>query len=316
MESNYSNLQKSILKTLAFFDIFDYPLTLVEVYKWLYQPIGEYSLYDISQELQGGALSSLVSSADGFYFLSGRQAIIKTRLRRYQMAEKKYQIALRAATFLRWIAFVRMIAVCNNVGYNNGSKDSDIDFFIIVKQGRLWWSRLAITLVTTLLGIRRHGIKVVDRVCLSFYTADNHLNLSDISLKPIDPYLVYWLATLAPIYNRDTYDQFMESNYWLKDYLPNYHFNYLNNRRSVKDVPYVEFFRNLDKFILQGRLGDYLEKISQLIERKRLKSFFGASANRSNTNVVMSDSMLKLHKTDRREIYKNIWKEKLSQLGI
>lgn len=317
MSQDFSRLEKAILQTLAFFDVFDYPLTLVEIHKWLYRPDRRYQLSEILQALAGDNLKVKVQSSNGFYFLNNRHSIVRIRLDRYNIAEKKFKIALKATRFLRWIAFVRMIAICNNVGYNNGSKDSDIDFFIIVRQGRLWWSRLVITLVTTFLGIRRHGTKVVDRVCLSFYTATDHLNLSDISLKPIDPYLVYWFATLAPIYNRHkTYEIFLQSNIWLKDYLPNLYETLPSKRRFVEDRPYINALRKVDNAILSTKAGDMMEKISRALELKKIKNYFGSSMTQDNTNVIMSSSMLKLHKIDRRDKYKNMWQDKLNKLGL
>lgn len=315
--SNLSSLEKSVLKTISYFDVFDHPLTLMEVYKWLYQPDQKYSLHQVSQVLNSEAFKSYISHKYGFYFLLNRDDIVRTRLNRYSIAEKKFRRALKTVKFLRFIAFIKMIAVCNNVGYNNGSKDSDIDFFIIVSKGRLWWARLVITLVTTLLGVRRHGNKIVDRVCLSFYTADNHLNLDDISLKPLDPYLIYWFATLAPIYDRDnTYHKFMSANSWLKEYLPNFYLTNLSLRRSVSDSKLISFLRNIDKAILSTRLGDFLENVSKVVELKKIKVYFGSSPSESNTNVVMTDDMLKLHKTDRREKYKKLWEEKINHLGL
>lgn len=315
-ELNFNNLEKAILKTLAFFDVFDYPLTLIEVHKWLYQPGAFYSLMEVVTVLNSEQLKSKISQKKGFYFLKSRDHIVDIRLSRYQIAEKKFKIALKATRFLRWISFVKMIAVCNNVGYNNGSKDSDIDFFIVVRQGRLWWSRLLITITTTLLGVRRHGYKVVDRVCLSFYTADSHLDLSDISLKPVDPYLIYWFATLAPIYDRGIYQKFLGANSWLKEYLPNFYNTQLNDRRSVKDKKYIKVWRSIDKFVLKGSFGNLLEKISRTVELQKIKSYFGNSLAQTNTNVIMSETMLKLHKIDRREKYKNMWQEKLTKLEI
>lgn len=311
-----TNLSNAILKTIAYFDVFDYPMTAIEVYKWLYQPDDEYSLDQVRDVLESEELSA-VQAKHGFYFLNGREDIITTRLLRYQIAEKKFKIARRTMKVLRHLAFVEMVAICNNVGYNNGSAESDIDFFIIARSGRLWWTRLLVTTATTLLGVRRHGIKVVDRVCLSFYTSDSHLNLSDIALKPSDPYLVYWFATLAPIYNPyGVYEELLRSNSWLKDYVPNFYTTELTTRRKVVDTSFAAFSKSIDKKVLQGSLGSWVEKVAKALEISRMKRYLGSALTEPDSNVVVKDDMLKLHKTDRRELFKQKWNERLTRLGL
>lgn len=318
MPNQNQKLENAILKTAAFFDIFDYPLTLVEVYKWLYLPESEnkYQLLDIFDSLAGEALSEKIGCHKGFYFLAGRQDIIKIRLYRYRSAEKKFRIALKTTKWLSWLSFLKMIAVCNNAGYNNATEKSDIDFFIVVKKGRLWLSRLMITLAATLLRVRRHDKKIVDRVCLSFYLADDHLNLADIALKPTDSYLVYWLTTLAPIYDQGVCSEFTQANDWLKKYLPNFYFPVLNNRRTIKDSGFVKFIKSLGELIWGGIAGDWLEKFAKLIELKKINKYLGSSINELNTNVVISESMLKFHKIDRRAEYYSTWQQKLKELGV
>ena len=315
----FSDLQKSIISTIAYFDVFDYPLTLVEIHKWLYQPDQKYSLLNISEALDSDELAEVIDSENGFYFLKNRNQIVQTRLERYSIAEPKFKIALKVARCLRWLAFVQGICVCNNVGYNNGNKKSDIDFFIIVQKGRLWWARLVVTLVTTFLGLRRRGKKVVDRVCLSFYVASDYLNLSDIAIKPNDIYLTYWFATLAPIYNNSQnqiYQELIKTNGWLKNYLPNFKSTRLSNRRSVQDSQVTRFSKKIDKFMLNSFIGNWLEKIAKLIQIKKIKRYVGSAISEPDAKVVMSDSILKLHKTDRRRHYFELWQKKLKELNI
>ena len=316
LSANFNNLEKAILKTLAFFDVFDYPLTLVEIYKWLYQPDKSYQLFEISQALASPNLEKAIAAEKSFYFLAGRQSLVNARLERYQIAEKKFKIAKKLIFWLRWLVFIEMIAVCNNAAYSNASQKSDVDFFIIVRQGRLWWSRLAVTLLATLLRLRRHGQKTTDRVCLSFYLADSHLNLADISLKPVDPYLVYWLATLAPVYDLDIYQRFIGANRWLTNYLPNFYGLALNQRRFVSDRGYLKFSKGFDRLILGGLIGDWLEELARLIQLTRVKKYFGSAINQSDTKVVISQAMLKFHQTDRRSLYRELWRQKTKSLGI
>lgn len=312
-----SDLEKSILRTLAFFDIFDYPLTLVEIHKWLYQSTRPYSLLEILNALNSEHIKSLTEHQFGFYFFTGRSGIVRIRLNRYQIAEKKFKIALRSVRFLSWLGTLSMVAVCNNVGYNNGTKKSDIDFFMIITKGRLWWGRLMITLITTLLGVRRHGVKIIDRVCLSFYTAKSHLNLDDISLRPTDPYLIYWFATLTPIYSSDeTYLEFMKANGWLKDFLPNFYNYYPTSRRSITSNHLVSWVKKVDRFIVGSWFGNWAEKFAQLIEARHVKEYLGDAVNQNNTNVVISSDMLKFHKVDRRDQYRQAFEERLIKLNL
>ena len=310
------NLEKAILKTLAFFDIFDYPLTLVEIYRWLYQPGRQYRLFEIFQVLDSEDLSGRINYKNGFYFLAGRQNIIQTRLERYQVAERKFRIALRAAGWIRFIAFVKMIAVCNNAGYSNADDERDIDFFIIVKQGRLWWTRLVVTLLLTVLGLRRHGEKIIDRVCLSFYITDDRLNLEHIALSQEDPYLVYWFGTLTPIYDKGKYQQFMAANAWLKNYLPDFYHYFSTGRRQIKDSGYIKFSKKIDEFILGGFLGDWFEKAVKFIQLSKMKRNTKSAVNQPGNKVIISDSMLKFHETDKRVEYKERWRQKLNRLEI
>lgn len=315
-QEQYSNLEKAILKTVVFFDIFNYPLTIVEIYKWLYQADKNYQLLEIIKAFESDSLTAKISTKHGFYFLTSRESIIKTRLERYQIAEKKFKIGLKIARWLRWLAFIKMIAICNNAGYNNATPQSDVDFFIIVRKGRLWLSRLMITLAATILGVRRHDQKFIDRVCLSFYISDDNLNLADIALKPTDPYLVYWFSTLAPIYDLDTSQNFFTANAWLKNYLINFYRPILNYRRQVFDNKFMKFSKEVDKIVLGGKIGDWLERIAKRLQAKKVKRYFGDTVDRSNTNVVISESILKFHKTDRRQEYQDLWQKKLISLGV
>jgi hypothetical protein len=310
-------LKQAIIRTLAFFDIFDYPLTLVEIHKWLYleKSISKFSLFDVLQILENDNLKKYIENRDGFYFLSGRVDIIKTRLYRYQLAEKKFKIALRTVRLLKWFVPTKMISVCNNVGYNNGTEKSDIDFFIIVDKNRLWWSRLYITIITTLMGVRRHDQKFIDRICLSFYIAKDHLDISDISLNPDDVYLIFWFATLAPIYDFKTYQDFFNSNKWVLNYLPNYYPNFLNNRRRVIDNKSSLAVKAFNSLIFK-KFGDIMEKIAKLIQTKKVEKYFGQKSGDLGLNVVISSSMFKLHKTDRREFYRQEWHKRLEKLNI
>src|SRR3989339_2255006 len=89
-------LEKSILSTISYFDIFDFPLTLMEIWKWLWSDREPhvFRLDEIRETLEeSGYLQKRLGAQGGFYFLTGREGIIQTRLERYSLAELKYHKA-------------------------------------------------------------------------------------------------------------------------------------------------------------------------------------------------------------------------------
>ncbi len=123
----------------------------------------------------------------------------------------------------------------NNSGNNNARRDSDIDLFIITSANRLYLTRFLITLVLTVMRLRRHGKKVIDRLCLSFYVSEDSLEFEQIKVGEKDPYLVYWMANLFPLYDRGGYDEFLAKNSWLKNNLPNHLSKHGSFQRRVED---------------------------------------------------------------------------------
>lgn len=59
-----------------------------------------------------------------------------------------------------------------------------------------------------------------------FIVTQDAQDFSRILLSPSDPYLIYWLAHLVPVYHRDfvLYDNIYEENKRLQYYLPNFPF--------------------------------------------------------------------------------------------
>lgn len=249
-----------------------------------------------------------METKSGFYFFSGKQDIIDQRLKNYRLAERKYKIARRAARWLSRLKNVLFIAVCNKAGYNNASTESDIDFFIIARSGHLWSTRFLVTALMTLLGIRRHDNKYVDRICLSFYITDSHFDLSDITLKPEDPHLAFWLGAFTPIYDECCGQNFFAANAWLAEALPNCYPPVSSLRRRIG----ASFN---DSIQIENNQG-FAEPLFELIQEPKIKKYFGSMINQSDHNVVITPTIMKFHKNDRRLHYRQLWQEKLERLGV
>jgi len=122
--------------------------------------------------------------------------------------------------YLRFVPFIRMVAVCNNLAFGNVDENSDIDLFIIAKKGRLFTVRILITAFLHILGVRRHGDKVSRRFCLSFFVDDSFLDFKSIAIEN-DIYLAYWCKTLVPIVDDGVFKDFWDINRKWADKLAN-----------------------------------------------------------------------------------------------
>lgn len=327
-----NDLKQSILKTLAYFDVFGYPLTKEELWRLRYgytdNPDLRMTYADFIRALDGsGSLHGVAERSSGFYFLPGREENVATRQRAVKWFEEKMKIAKRAIKKLRWVPFLRAVFVCNTLAGPGLEKGSDIDVFVVVRKGRLWLARLLATIVLSLFGLRRTKKIFKDRVCLSFYVTDDNLNLSKIALDEdlsgaasakSDIYLMYWLAQLIPIYDPDNlHTSIQRANQWVKKYLPNAFVPYeLSERLRVSDSVVSKFVKGLLERMWSGSYGDLMEKQAREAQKARMKMNYASVQNEPDTRVIVSEQMLKFHENDRRKEYRERWREKCKKYVI
>lgn len=71
----------------------------------------------------------------------------------------RHRLALR---LLELFPQILLIALCNSRAMGEADENSDIDLFIIAKKGNLWTVRFIVTILTSILGVRRrntHGLQ-------------------------------------------------------------------------------------------------------------------------------------------------------------
>ncbi len=297
-------LVESILKTIRFYDLFDFPLMADEIRDHLYRYTYPLHIKELKLTLVHLVESGQLLLLRDYYTLPGRESIVETRKTRRFIAEKFWTRTRLYGQYMRAVPFVKMIAVCNNLAYDNPNEQSDIDLFIVIKSGRMWIARLIITLVLQFYGVRRHGDKVVGRFCLSFFVTDKKLNMEELELKPEDPYLAYWTKNLSPIYGEDTFKYFKELNeQWLLTYGLKFSNHQLRNMYYHKERKTKRFA----EWLLGGKLGDFIEWI--LKKTYKRKTMSGLRKLGDKANVLVSDDILKFHNIDRRRDYYQSWKQ-------
>ena len=294
------NLEKSILKTISYYDVFDYPLTAVEIWQWLWQYKCKLSKLVFCLE-NSNELKNYLEVKDGFYFFKGRSSLLLTRKIRRDYSINKWKKALRATRIIRFIPFLRAIFLCNSIPYFNAEKNSDIDFFIIIKDKYIWLSRFWITILLHILGLRRHGQKIANRICLSFYITDKSLNLKDFYDQD-NLYLYAWIKDLSPIFDKNTYHSFLKANDWIKKYLPNSIPEEIIDNWKVKDNKLSIIVRRVQEFILDNVFGRFLNFIVKELQLARMSLNKKSKMKEESDAVVVNDQMLKFHEAGLEKI--------------
>ncbi len=310
-------MQPAILRTLAYFDIFAYPVTLLELHCFLWGTAPN-TLSDVLDTLRYLTAAKQIEEHNGRYCLFGRSEIISLHSQRIHALDTKLAIANHAGRLCRFVPFLQAFFVCNTVAQGTAEKDSDIDVFIIIRHGRLWLARLMTTLLLSLFRLRRHGRYITDRVCLSFYATDDALNLSTLAIPGGDPYLTYWIHQLIPIFDPNTlYETIQKENHWTKKFLPNAtHAFYPAPKIRVEDTPVSKSVRRLVETLWSGKYGDLLEKHARGIQLQKMKQKTHPRGSSNPTHVVVSDTLLKFHEQDRREQFRDEWQRRCNHLGL
>lgn len=296
------NIKQAVLSTLAYFDLFGVALTRGELSEHLlFAELDEQKIDLYLKE------TPLVHTHDGYLSVS-KSPDFWAEWEKKQVLQKEYFKKVRRVQ--KWLAlcpFIQLIAVCNTLPIGDVKEDSDIDLFVITKKNRLFLGRLCLTILTTVLGVRRHGNKIRKRLCLSFYISEEQLNMEEIALQPMDLYLAMWIKTLEPIVGAySTYEQFLMANTWIRPYfqtiVPKKRYFKKTSGWASKVRAILEWFLDREKFELDAR-NQQLARIAQKTD---------ALPNRSGT--VISDTMLKFHDNDARESLQNEWIQKVKSL--
>lgn len=262
-----ATLDEAILYTLIYADIFDYPVTLSEIHKYLIR-------YSASIEEIEDAINTELIPADktsqisDYYFLPGREQLVDLRRKRNALANKLWRKANRYGKWMSIIPFVRMVAVTGSLASNNVKGDGDIDYFIVTEPGFLWLSRAMI------LGLRRLTSPFGRVICPNYLISLNALKLEDQDL-----YTAQELTRMVLIFGREYYNEFRKLNNWTTDFLPNASSSQLESKVEKQKI-----FQEAGEFLLNSNIGRRLGKWEmnrkiqklELLSEKKNEVYFGA----------------------------------------
>lgn len=200
---------QSIIKTLAYFDIFNYPLTREEIYYFLDQQVELNAIEPVLQQLVND--QRLFKLGD-FYSLQPDPALCTRRTNGNHKAAQLLKTAYRVGGFLYQFPFVRGIGISGSLSKNFADQDTDIDFFIITRSNRLWIARTLMHLFKKLTFITGHQ----HWYCMNYYIDEEAMLIEEQNI-----FTATELITLLPVCGNGTMRRFYNRNNWTVEYFPN-----------------------------------------------------------------------------------------------
>jgi len=305
------SLEKNILATLAYYDVMDYPMTSFEIHKYFTnfnQPAEaeeeKAGLLEIISALESEKLKKFIEEFRGFYFLKGRKNLVEQRLERGKIAENKFKILLRAVRWLRFVPYLRMIAVTGRLAMKNTKQGSDLDILVVLKNGKIFTGRTLLTLAVHLLGCRRYGEKIANRICLNYFITEKSL---EINLK--DGFSASEYSFIFPLFGFDVFQEFQKENSWIKSYKPNYQVDDIPNLKLLPDTRSAKILRGLGEKIFGF---DFIEQQLKRWQTRRIAN--DPRTKKAGSMIIANDEMLVfLPEPQSPEIFQK-FKEKLEGL--
>ena len=252
------NLEQAVLEALAYSDIFEYPLRLKELHRYL--PMHA-DIDQISNALN--SLSGRVGKKGDCYFLTGREEIADIRNQREVRSRVLLPRAMKYGYVLGFLPFIRMVALTGSLAVMNVSKAADFDYMLVTVPGRVWTARAFTLVFGRLTRLRGHTL------CPNLIVSENALEW------PLhDLYSARELCQMVLIKGVDMYSRLMKANQWVKLFLPNCVHGISRGR---KETDAAAKFQSTLESLLGGKLGEHFEKweMNRKIARFQKQAGFG-----------------------------------------
>jgi hypothetical protein len=208
-ELSHQTMADAIVQTVAYSDVFDYPLTLEEIHRYLVGVAA--TVEQVQQVLTNGLmLATRLTCSDGYFYLSGRAGLVEKRLQRAQVPAALWPKAIHYGHVIARMPFVRMVAITGALSMNNSDPGDDLDYFVITEPGRLWLCRAFI------IALVRSAARRGDIICPNYFVSTRALLVTEHNL-----YTAHEMAQMIPVAGVGLYHRMREMNSWVREYLPN-----------------------------------------------------------------------------------------------
>jgi len=248
-------LRSSILKVVAYFDLFNYPVSMEDILFFLDSEAAE---YQVKKEIEMLLNEECLFRTGQFFSLRNDPALAEKRDRGRQHAEELLPIAERGARFLFQFPFVSGVCISGSLSKRCADEKADIDYFIITRANRLWIARTLMHCFKKLTYLRGRQ----HRYCMNYFIDEEALEIKEKNI-----FTATELITLMPASGNGGVTRFFRANDWVVRHYP----QYLYRSRQAQVSPDPSLIKRCCEKLLDNRLGDRLDDFLRRVTSGRWK---------------------------------------------
>jgi hypothetical protein len=291
-----TDLERAILRTILYADVFRFALTLAELHFYLIHA-ETVTLAEIERTLQQSpVLQEHLCLAEGYITLATTPDYIALRQQREQLAEALLPPAQQYGAWLAQLPFVRMVALTGALAVRNPAHvHDDFDYLLVTTRGRVWLARACSIVLVRLAHLR--GIAL----CPNYILAEDQL----VQHRQ-DLYIAHEVAQMQPLYGAPLYQQLRQLNRWTSAYLP-------NAQPPLNAVPqHQHWFKRALEWLFSGKIGDWLENW----EYQRKQARFLPQVGQTGADARIDAHNVKGHFEDHGYPILRHYQERLQRYGL
>lgn len=238
-----TELEKSIIATLGYFEIFNYPLDAKQINKNLIGARADFDEVDLA--LKEILNEGKIISKNNSYALPRREYLFPLKEKGLKLSMRKIKILKLAKLVLSLIPWVRGAILFGSLSIKNANELSDIDLMIIAKKGHVWTTRLFVkaVLTTLFIGRKKDQIHAPDKICPNHFVSEDHL---EIPFQNIYNAMMYKNGIVIIDKGLNLRSEFFKKNPWIfkSDIISNDY-----NKKDDQSTPSLSLLEKISKFI-------------------------------------------------------------------
>lgn len=292
--------QEILIRTLCYSDVFDYPLNSKELKNYelrITRPHRQGSTADYESEAKTDSTNH-IQPQGGYYFLKGREKIVKIRKKREEYSREKLRRAKHLSQFFTLIPTIKLLAITGAVAAGNARKEDDIDVLVISSRGKLWTTRLFVILFAEVLGVRRRPSSrhANDKLCFNMFMDEDNLS---IPKNERDLFSANEVARVKILWERGKVAQrFWHANAWISQYLPSYERRSKQSHTALWDIQGVS----------HTEAYGVIEALFKWLQLHYMQS--------RRTNEIVKNGYLRFHPRDARVWIMKEYQRRLKKYGL